>query len=360
MTAGLESYGFSVLGVPTPPDTGELERQAGVLESAVGSRRSLGDDGARAHRLGEGNAGAASGALGAYVAGKAGLLSRTTDHTQHVSVAASVSQVATTVVKWAGGLIAGLAGIAGLAALTPQGRAMLLRLRPFAHRVQGWIRAAMQSVGRLFTRLADLVRGTSAKQRVSDQLMAKQRLMSQQGQRTVAARANAVQTKVVRARISTNQATAKVNRAEEQLRRVESSLLNARNTVHARVDAAYARGEIDATARARLKAGHEGWANHSQLDDLTRSHLSQQATRLEQLEAQLGSRHTTGHLNDAQRHVNEGIDLARRNGMDASDLHRLQSELTDLAFRRSELVDRAWTTRMDINGPFKIQDVYPV
>ncbi|WP_406318020.1 hypothetical protein OHA77_11680 [Streptosporangium sp. NBC_01639] len=355
MTAGLDSFGFGVLGVPRPPDTNELERQAGVLEAAVSSRRSLDDDGARAHRLGAGNAGIANDALDEHVAGKAGLLSRSTDHTQHASVAASVSQVATTVVKWAGGLIAGLAGLAGLAAFTPQGRVMLLRLRPFAHRVQGWIRAAMQSVGRLFTRLADLVRGTTAKGRVGRELEAKRRQMSAQWRRAAPTRAA-----TVRARISTGQATQKLNRAEEQLRRIESSLLDARNAVHARVDAAYARGEIDAAARARLKAGHEGWANHPWLDDLTRSHLSQQATRLEQLEARLGGRHTTGHLNDAQRHVNEGLDLAKTNGANTSDLYKLQSEVSELASRRYELADQAWTTRMNINGPFKIQDVYPV
>ncbi|MER5425968.1 hypothetical protein [Streptosporangium roseum] len=360
MAAGLDSIGFGVLGVPRPPDTTELERQAGVLESAAGSRRSLGDDGARAHRLGAGNAGIANDALDEHVAGKAGLLSRTADQTQHVSVAASVSQIATTVVKWAGGLLAGLAGIAGLAALTPQGRAMLVaRLRPFAHRVQGWIRAAMQSVGRLFTRLADLVRGTTARQRVGRQLTAEQRLMSTQWQRTVAERTRIIQTKTVHARISTNQATASIGRAEGQLNSAESSLRNARNTVNARADAAYARGEIDAATRARLQAGREGWANHPWLDDLDRMHLSQQASRLAQVEARLG-RNPAAHLTDAQRHVNEGLDLARRSGVDASDLHNLQREVADLAFRRSELVDRAWTTRMDINGPFKIQDVYPV
>ncbi|MET8332527.1 hypothetical protein [Streptosporangium canum] len=360
MAAGLDSIGFGVLGVPLPPNTDELERQAGVLESAAGSRRSLGDDGARAYRLGERNAGIANDALSEHVTGKAGVLSRTTAHTQHVSVAASVSQVATTVVKWAGGLLAGLAGIAGLAALTPQGRAMLvLRLRPFAHRVQGWIRAAMQSVVRLFTRLADLVRGTSARQRVGEQLTAEQRLMSAQWRHTVAERTKAIQTQAIRARISTGRATESMGRAEGRLTQVESHLRDARNTVNAKLDAAYARGEIDAASRARLKAGHEGWANHPHLDDMTRWNLSRQAARLEGVEAQLG-RHTAGHLDDAQRHVNEGLRLARTHKMDAPDLHRMQNEVAELAFRRSELVDRAWTTRMDINGPFKIQDMYPI
>ncbi|WP_031158834.1 hypothetical protein [Streptosporangium roseum] len=359
MTAGLDSIGFGVLGVPLPPNTDELERQAGVLESAVGARRSLGDDGDRAYRLGERNAGIANDALDEHVTGKAGVLSRTTAQTQHVSVAASVSQIATTVVKWAGGLLAGLAGIAGLAALTPQGRAMLaLRLRPFAHRVQGWIRAAMQSVGRLFTRLADLVRGTSARQRIGEQLTAEQRLMSAQWRHTVAERTKAIQTKVIRARISTGQATKRMDLAEGHLTSAESSLHNARNTIKARAEAAYARGEIDAATRARLQAGREGWANHPWLDDLDRMHLSQQATRLEQLEVRLNK--PIAHLDDAQRHVNEGLHLARTHKMDASDLHKLQNEVAELAFRRSELADRAWTTRMDINGPFKIQDMYPI
>ncbi|MER5425971.1 hypothetical protein [Streptosporangium roseum] len=73
----------------------------------------------------------------------------------------------------------------------------------------------------------------------------------------------------------------------------------------------------------------------------------------------LGERNA-GIANDAQRHLNEGLRLARTHKMDAPDLHKLQNEVAELAFRRSELIDRAWTTRMDINGPFKIQDVYPV
>ncbi|OUC93736.1 hypothetical protein [Streptosporangium minutum] len=355
MAAGLDSIGFGLLGVPLPPNTDELERQAGVLESAAGSRRSLGDDGARAHRLGERNAGVANDALDEHVAGKAGLLSRTTAQTQHVSVAASVSQIATTVVKWAGGLLAGLAGLAGLAALTPQGRAMLaLRLRPFAHRVQGWIRAAMQSVGRLFTRLADLVRGTTAKQRVGQRLTAEQQQMQRVG---AVKRAEFIQTKAMRARISTGRATESMGRAEERLRRAESAVSEARQTAFARIGPAFARGDIKSFQLQHLR--ERGLANHPWLDDLERSHLSRQATQLEQVEAQLG-RHTAAHLDDAQRHVNEGLHLARTHRMDAPDLHRLRNELAELAARRSELTDRAWTTRMDINGPFKIQDMYPI
>lgn len=365
MAAGLDSVGFGVLGVPLPPDTDELERQAGVLESAVGSRMSLGDDGDRAYRLGERNAGIANDALDEHVTGKAGVLSRTTAQTQHVSVAASVSQIATTVVKWAGGLLAGLAGIAGLAALTPQGRAMLaLRLRPFAHRVQGWIRAAMQSVGRLFTRLADLVRGTTARQRVGEQLTAEQRLMSAQWQRTAAERARAVerariiQTKTVRARISTGRATESIGRAEERVLDAESDVRRARYSVNTNIDAAYARGEIHPANLARLKADPEALANHFRLDEMTRIRLSEQATLLEGVEAQLG-RHTAAHLDDAQRHVHEGLHLAKEYGMDAHNLHRMRDEVAELAFRRSELADRAGTARTAINGPSTIQDRYP-
>ncbi|WP_406318025.1 hypothetical protein OHA77_11695 [Streptosporangium sp. NBC_01639] len=348
MTAALDSTGFGVLGVPRPPDTNELERQTGVLEAAVSSRRSLGDDGARAHRLGAGNAGIANDALDEHVAGKAGLLSRSTDHTQHASVAASVSQVATTVVKWAGGLIAGLAGLAGLAAFTPQGRVMLLRLRPFAHRVQGWIRAAMQSVGRLFTRLADLVRGTTAKQRVGQRLTAEQ----QQIQRVGAVKhAEFIQTKAMRARISTGRATEGMGRAEERLRSAESAVSKARQTAFARIGPAFARGKIDSFELQLLR--ERGLANHPWLNELERLHLSRQATQLEQVEAQFG-RHTAAHLDDAQRHVNEGLQLARTHRIDAPDLHRLRNELAELAARRSELTDRARATRMDINGPLEI------
>ncbi|SFI40761.1 hypothetical protein SAMN05216275_10367 [Streptosporangium canum] len=359
MTAGLDSIGFDVLGVPRPPDTTELERQAGALESAAGSRRSLGDDGARAHRLGAGNAGIANDALDEHVAGKAGLLSRTTAQTQHVSVAASVSQIATTVVKWAGGLLAGLAGLAGLAALTPQGRAMLaLRLRPFAHRVQGWIRAAMQSVGRLFTRLADLVRGTTAKQRVGQQLTAEQRLMSTQWQRTVAERAKAaerakiIETRTVKAKISAGRATESIDRAGKRLRSAESDIRNARTSVKTNVDAAYARGEIHPGHMAYLKSSSKPLANNFYLDEMTSIRLYEQATQLKGVEAQLG-RHTATHLDDAQRHVDEGLAIARTHRMDAPDLYRLQDEVAELALRRSELADRARTARTEIISGFR-------
>ncbi|MFD8529332.1 hypothetical protein ACFV0L_18130 [Streptosporangium canum] len=290
----------------------------------------------------------ANDALNEHVTGKAGLLSRTTAHTQHVSVAASVSQVATTVVKWAGGLLA------GLAALTPQGRAMLaLRLRPFAHRIQGWIRAAMQSVGRLFTRLADLVRGTTARQRIGQQLTAEQRLMSAQWRKHVEAvkHAKTIQTHAVRARISTGRAAESMGRAEPQVRRIESAVRYARETAGARADSAYARGEIKDYMRDRLKSGHDGWAQNAKLDYLTRRRLSQQAGRLEQLEKQLG-RHAAGHLDDAQRHVDEGPRLARTHRIDAPDLHKLQDEVAELALRRSELTNRARTARAEIDGIF--------
>ncbi|WP_433253506.1 hypothetical protein ACQPYK_10235 [Streptosporangium sp. CA-135522] len=352
MAAGLDTLGFGVLGVPRPPDTTELERQFEVLELKARSMRSLGDGGARAHRLGGGNAGAANDALDEHVSG---LFSQTTAHTQHASVAASVSQVAWTVVKWAGGLLAGLAGIAGLAALTPQGRAMLmLRLRPFAQRVQGWIRTAMQSVGRLFTRLANLLRGTPARTQAGRELQAQQRLMPEQWRRAPAAHTQTVHTKAIHARISTNLATKSMGRAEEHLLRVEEHLNNARRTVNARVDAAYARGEIDATQQAYLKAGHEGWANHPYLDDMDRIHLRQQLARLERVEAQQLGRHTAEHLSDAQRRVNEALDIARTNGANASDLHTLQRELGELAFRRSELADRVSTTRFDLTGTTRV------
>ncbi|MER6943208.1 hypothetical protein ABT294_04215 [Nonomuraea sp. NPDC000554] len=355
MVAGLDAVGFGVLGVPLPPNTAELERHAGVLESAAASQGSLGEHGARAYRLGKGNAGAAEDALGEYVMGRAGVLPRSTTHAHHVSVAASVARVASTTVTWAGGLLAGLAGLAGIASLTPQGRALLWpRLRPFAQRVQGWIRTAMHAVGRLFTRLADLLRGMTAKGRVGKQLAAEQRLMSEQGRRIVAMR-----TKLTHARISVDRAVESMDRAEARLRSAESHLLNAKKTVNARVDAAYARGEIDDATRAQLKAGDHGWANHPQLDDMTRWHLSRQAERVEQVERQLG-RHTAPHLNDAQRRVNEGLDIARTNRLDASDLDSLQDKLSELATRRLELADQAWTTRLDLRGNYEIQHLYPI
>lgn len=355
MVAGPDAIGFDVLGVPLPPNTSELERHAGVLESAAAAQGSLGDDGARAYRLGNGNAGAAADVLGEYLVGKAGLLPRATTHAHHVSIAASVAHVAWTTVKWAGGLITGLAGMAGLASLTPQGRALLWpRLRPIAQRVQGWIRTAMQAVGRLFTRLADLLRGLTARGRAGKQLEAEQRLMSEQWPHTSAMRAKATQ-----ARISANRAAASMDRAEDRLSRVESALSDAMKPVNARADAAYARGEIDYAACARLKAPNGGWANHPELDDMTRWHLSRQAEQVQLIERQL-ARHAAPHLKNAQLKVNEGLDIARTTGLDASDLHKLQTELSSLSFRRSELADQAWTTRLNLLGNTEIQKMYPI
>ncbi|MER5323390.1 hypothetical protein, partial [Streptosporangium roseum] len=199
-------------------------------------------------------------------------------------------------------------------------------------------------VGRLFTRLADLVRGTTARQRVGQQLTAEQRLMQRVG---AVKRAEFIQTKAMRARISTGRATESMGRAEERLRRAESAVRDARKTVNARIGPAYARGDIQPFHLEHLRA--RGLANHTWLDDMTRWDLSRQAARLEGVEAQLG-RHTATHLDDAQRHVNEGLHLARTHRMDAPDLHRLQDEVAELALRRSELTRRAGTARTEISG----------
>ncbi|MGN9842417.1 hypothetical protein ACTMTI_30265 [Nonomuraea sp. H19] len=346
MATGLEEIGFGLLGVPRPPDTAELERQAGVLQSMSSSQASLGDDGARAYRLAGANAGAATDALNEHVMGQAGVLRRSTAQAQFAALGAGAAQVAWNAVKWAGGMLVGLAGMAGLAALTPQGRALIRPLlRPIAQRMQQWLLTATRFLGRIYTRLAGRLGGTPAKPPIGGQLGTGQRLIT------------AARTKVAHARVSTNQVTMSLNRAEDRLRQVETHVRNARDTLNARLNAAYARGEIDDAMRARLNA--QRLADHPYLDDMTRWNLGRQGERLQQIETQL-SRHTAGHLDDARRHVDEGLGIARTNGLDATDLNHLQSEVNGLAWRRSELADRAWTSRLDIRGPFDIQDMYRI
>ncbi|TDE22003.1 hypothetical protein E1295_46580 [Nonomuraea mesophila] len=352
MSAGLEEMGFGLLGVPRPPDTAELERQAGVLESLGRSQASVGDDGVRAYRLAGANAGAATDALAEHVTGQAGVLQRSAAQAHSASLGAGAAQVAWKVVKWAGGMLIGLAGMAGLAALTPQGRALIKPLlRPIAQRVQQYLRTATRVLGQIYTRLAQRLRGTPAKAPTGQPAAARTASAGQRG--TGQHPFTAAQSKATRARISANEATMSLDRAGERLSQVEKHVRDARETLRA----AYARNGTDAATRARLDA--QGLANHPYLDDMSRWNLQRQGTRLQQIETQL-SRHTAGHLDDARRHVDEGLGIARANGLDASDLNGMRQQVSRLTLERAELADRAWTTRMDINGPFEIQDMYRI
>ncbi|MEO3791459.1 hypothetical protein ABGB14_14745 [Nonomuraea sp. B10E15] len=327
MATGLEEAGFGLLGVPRPPDTTELERQAGVLESLGRAQASVAGDGARAFRLGGANTGAASDALAEHVSGQDGVLRRSTAQAQLASLGAGAAQVAWNAVKWAGRILVGLAGIAGLAALTPQGRALIRPLlRPVAQRMQQWLLTATRFIGRIYTRLAERLRGTPAK---------------------------AARTAAMRAGNSTNEATMSMNWAGKRLSEVETHVRSARDTLRA----AYAHNRTDAATIARLDA--QGLANHPYLDDMTKRKLQGQGRRLQQIERQL-SRHSAEHLDDARRHVDEGLGIARANGLDASDLNGVRQQVSDLTFQRAEMADRAWSARMDINGPFEIQDMYRI
>ncbi|MEO3885903.1 hypothetical protein [Nonomuraea sp. B5E05] len=353
MATGLEEAGFGLLGVPRPPDTTELERQAGVLESLGRAQASVAGDGARAYGLGGANSGAATDALAEHVAGQAGVLRRSTAQAQLASLGAGAAQVAWNAVKWAGGMLVGLAGMAGLAALTPQGRALIRPLlRPVAQRMQQWLLTATRFIGRIYTKLAQRLRGTLAKPPATGQQAAARTASAGQrgtGQHPV----TAAQSQATRARISANQATMSLDRAVERLSQVEKHVRNARDTLRA----VYARNGTDAATRARLDA--QGLANHPYLDDMSRWTLQRQGERLQQIETQL-SRHTAGHLDDARRRVDEGLRIARTNGLDASDLNGMRQQVSALTFQRAELADRAFTARMDINGPFEIQDMYRI
>ncbi|TDC86287.1 hypothetical protein E1292_48225 [Nonomuraea deserti] len=353
MATGLEEAAFGLLGVPRPPDTTELERQAGVLESLGRSQASVAGEGGRAYRLGGANTGAATDALAEHVAGQAGVLRRSTAQAQLASLGAGAAQVAWNTVKWAGGILVRLAGMAGLAALTPQGRALIRRLlRPVAQRMQQWLLTATRLIGRIYTRLAGRLRGTPAKPPGAGQSTAGRTASAvQRGTRQHPV--TAARTAAMRAGNSTDQAAMSMNWAEERLRQVETQVRNARKTL----DTAYVRNGTDAATTTRLNA--QGLANHPYLDDMAKWNLSRQGDQLQQIETHL-SRHTAGHLDDARRHVDEGLGIARANGLDASHLDDMRQQVSDLTFRRAELADRAWTTRMDINGPFEIQDMYRI
>lgn len=357
--AGLEAVGFNVLGVAPPPDTGELARHAGLLESVAGGQRSLGDDGARAYRAAGGNSGAATDALAEHVAGKDGVLPRNTAHGLHVSVAASVMKVTFAGHEWAKKLLIGLAEIAGaVAVFSPQARAVIwARLRPFAQRVHQWMKIVRQAIGRHFSRLAELLRRPPSKQQIGDNLAAEQRAIAERWRRTAAEREFAKAAKAAHARISIGRATESMDSAGRQLRQVEAGVRDARSTVNADINAAYARGEIDADARAQLMANPKGLADDHLLDYDIRMKLNQHATELERIEAQLG-RPTAADLHQARRHVEEGLDLASKHKLDASELKSLQQRVEELGTRRLDLADRAWAARMDIRRPDDLYNVH--
>ncbi|MGW0805894.1 hypothetical protein [Nonomuraea sp. NPDC002799] len=347
MTAGLEAVGFGALGVPQPAHTGEMERHAAVLESVATSQGAISADGARAYRLGGANAGAASDALAQHVQGKDGVLPRAAAHAQHVSVAAGVAQVAVTTIKWAGGVLTGLAGLAGAAALaTPQGRAFLLaRLRPFAQRVQQWIRTAMHAVGRIFTRLADLVRGEPAKARVAKTLEAQQQRITAQG-RVLADSQPAIRAEALHTRIKASQAYRSLQRAELDLRRTQRFLGDAKRSVSAQTDKAFRDGRITAATRDRLTTDNTVFGARSAFVP-TREGLARQTARIEQVERQLHGQ-VSHHLKAADGHLAEGRYAARDLDRLPRQLQEAQDELDVLRVRHAQFTDMAATARQDL------------
>ncbi|MEO3800751.1 hypothetical protein [Nonomuraea sp. B1E8] len=390
MATGLEEPGFGLLGVPRPPDTAELERQTGVLESLGRSQAPVADDGARAYRLGGANTGAATDALDEHVTGRAGVLRRSTVQAQLASLGAGAAQVAWNAVKWAGRIIGGLAGLAGLAALTPQGRALIRPLlRPVAQRVQQWLLTATRLIGRIFTKLAERLRGAPAKPPAipprppvppaipprppvppaipprppvppAYQRGAVHPPVNQRGAVQAPANQRAVtqaQAQATRAGHSTRQAVESMNRAEVSLQEVETYVHNAKRTVNTRLREAHRRGEIDAATRTNL--ARQALADHPYLDDMTRRHLRQQAERLQQIGSHLG-RHVAGPLDDAARQADHGLHIARANGLDTSDLQSIRDNVRALDGRRSDMAERAYLNNLDIRGPFEIQDMYRI
>ncbi|MFI7634068.1 hypothetical protein [Nonomuraea sp. NPDC049400] len=360
--AGLEAVGFNMLGVAPPPDTGELARHAGLLESVAGVHRSIGDDGARAYLAAGSNVGAATDALAEHVAGKDGVFPRSTADGLHVSVAASVMKVTFAGHEWAKNLLIGLAGIAGgvaaVAAIRPElVVAIRARLRLFAQRVQQWIRIIRQTIGRHISRLAELLRRHPSKKQIGNNLAAKQQLMAARGRSTLAARDTTRVAHAAQARTSLHRATEGLDQAGRGVSKAEMSVSKARSRVNADINAAVRRGDIDADTSVSIKADRKGLIHHDSLDYDTRQELSQHAAKLKQVEAQLG-----GHareLYSAGRHVDEGLDIARKYGLDASELQSLQQRVHELSVRRGDLAHRASTTRMDIERPDDLYNVHP-
>ncbi|MEQ4715944.1 hypothetical protein [Nonomuraea sp. B19D2] len=342
-----------------PPDTGELARHAGLLESVAGVHRSVGDDGARAYRAAGSNAGAATDALAEHVAGKDGVFPRNTEHGLHVSVAASVMKVTFAGHEWAKNLLIGLAGtaaaVAGVAAIRPEVLVTIrARLRLFAQRVQKWMRIIRQAVGRHISRLAELLRRTPSKQQIGNNLAAEQRLMADRWRHTLVRHDVTRVANAAQARSSMGRAAQSLDQAGHEVSQAEVSVRRARSIVNADINA-----YNDASTAAYLKANPKGLAYDDLLDYDTRLKLYQQAARLEQVEAQLGGP-TAAQLAHAGRHVDEGLNIARKHGLDASELQSLQQRLNELKFQRHELADRAWTARLDIQRPDDLYKVYPV
>ncbi|MEO3885905.1 hypothetical protein [Nonomuraea sp. B5E05] len=334
MATGLEEAGFGLLGVPRPPDTTELERQAGVLESLGRAQASVAGDGARAYGLGGANSGAATDALAEHVAGQAGVLRRSTAQAQLASLGAGAAQVAWNAVKWAGGMLVGLAGMAGLAALTPQGRALIRPLlRPVAQRMQQWLLTATRFIGRIYTKLAQRLRGTPAKPPATGQQAAARTASAGQrgtGQHPVTAAQSKATQAQARAGESIRQARSIIDRAEEGLAQARKHEHDAKMTLDIRLRGAYGRGEISEDRRKQL--ARQPLADHPYLDEWTKQRLRQQAASRQRIESELGL--GGRHLDDAGRRVD---DIARANGLDASDLQKLRRQVSDLKRRFSRL-----------------------
>ncbi|MEO3791457.1 hypothetical protein ABGB14_14735 [Nonomuraea sp. B10E15] len=334
MATGLEEAGFGLLGVPRPPDTTELERQAGVLESLGRAQASVAGDGARAFRLGGANTGAASDALAEHVTGQDGVLRRSTAQAQLASLGAGAAQVAWNAVKWAGGMLVKLAVLAGAAALTPSGRALIRPLlRPVAQRMQQWLLTATRFIGRIYTKLAERLRGTPAKPPATGQPAAARTASATQrgtGQHPVTAAQSRAMQAQARAGESIRQARSIIVRAEKGLAQAQKHEQDAKMTLDVRLRGAQGRGEISEDRRRQL-AG-QPLADHPYLDEWMKQRLRQQAASRQQIESELGL--GGRHLDDAGRRVD---DIARANGLDASDLQNLRREVSDLKRRFSRL-----------------------
>ncbi|TDD04655.1 hypothetical protein [Nonomuraea diastatica] len=325
MATGFEEAGFGLLGVPRPPDTTELERQVGVLESLGRSQASVAGEGARAYRLAGANTGAATDALAEHVTGQAGVLRRSTAQAQLASLGAGAARVAWNTVKWAGGILVGLAGMAGLAALTPQGRALIRPLlRPVAQRMQQWLLTATRFIGRIYTRLAERLRGTPAKPPAAHQRAAARPAAQPDTAVRWAAQQRAIAE--AQARDSIRRAQSSIERAEAGRALARRHLGDAKMTLEVRLRGAYGRGEISESERAQL--ARRALADHPYLDEWMKQRLGQQAESLQRIDSQLGP--VARHLDDAGRQVNDGLGVARANGLDTSDLQKLGYKVSDL------------------------------
>lgn len=145
--------GLAILGVPPLPDLNALDDHIAAVDGAGTFHEQHATDAAHAYRLAGVNEGPAADAVNASLTGPGGALVHPSDIAGHFAANGGVLRTARQVVEWAAATLGALAVAAGIAfAFFPE---LLPRLVAMAQRITAMIRAAMQRIGLIFTRLTD-------------------------------------------------------------------------------------------------------------------------------------------------------------------------------------------------------------